>query len=88
MWMLFATTLNVTFRRLRNKPWLAALLGAIFGPLSYLAGSAAGAVELTQPLAAYAALGTAWAVAFPGLLFLAGQLDGTGLLPVRARTGP
>lgn len=87
MWMLFATTLNVTFRRLQGKLWLAALLGVVFGPLSYYAGSAAGAVNLLEPFAAYVALGVAWAIAFPGLLLLATQLDGTGSEPVKNRIG-
>ncbi len=87
MWMLFATTLNVTFRRLQGNLWLAALLGLVFGPLSYYAGSSAGAINLLEPLAAYVALGGAWALAFPGLLVLAKQLDGTGSEPIQNRIG-
>ena len=79
IWMLFATTLNVTFRWLHDRLALAAVMGAFFGPMSYLAGSAAGAVELVEPLAALLSLGAAWALLMPGLLLVARQLDGTML---------
>lgn len=77
MWMLFATTLNVSFRWLHMRLPAAALAGAAFGPLSYVAGSAAGAVTVVDPLAVYLALSAGWALLFPGLLFVARQLDGT-----------
>ena len=77
MWMLFATTLNVTFRWLHSRMLLATLMGAVFGPLSYMAGSAAGAVVLNNPTAVYITLSASWALLMPGLLLLARQLDGT-----------
>ena len=85
MWMLFATTLNVAFRWLHTRLALAALMGAVFGPMSYIAGSAAGAVKLVQPTLALTALGAAWALLMPGLLVLARQLDGTQPAVVRSR---
>ena len=33
MWMLFATTLNVSMRFLRGRPWMAAVFGLTGGPL-------------------------------------------------------
>ena len=39
MWMLFSTTLNHSLSWLKGRPWLSFLLGAIFGPLSYIAGT-------------------------------------------------
>ena len=77
IWMLFATTLNVTFRWLHDRLLLAALMGAVFGPLSYLAGSASGAVELVNPATALTSLAVAWSLLMPGLLLIARQLDGT-----------
>ncbi len=85
MWMLFATTLNVAFRWLQTRLTLAAVIGAVFGPLSYIAGSSAGAVELAEPAPALTALGIAWALLMPGLLVLARQLDGTQPAVVRSR---
>ena len=77
MWMLFATTLNVSFRWMQQRLWLAAILGAIFGPLSYYAGASAGAVVLHDPTAAFTGLSIAWAIMLPSLLVLAQKLDGT-----------
>lgn len=80
IWMLFATTLNVSFRWLHGRFGLAALMGAIFGPLSYIAGARAGAVELVNPSAALISLAGSWALMMPGLLLVARQLDGTAAL--------
>ena len=45
MWPLFATTLNLSMRWLKNMaPLLTALVGALFAPLAYLAGERLGAV--------------------------------------------
>lgn len=85
MWMLFATTLNVTFRWLHTRTWLAVVMGAVFGPMSYWAGSAAGAVLLIQPTIVFIALSASWALLMPGLLWLARQLDGTQ--PVHVESG-
>ena len=85
MWMLFATTLNVTFRWLHSRMLLAAVMGAVFGPLSYMAGSAAGAVQLNNPTAVYITLSVSWALLMPGLLMLARQLDGTQPAIIKSR---
>ena len=62
---------------LQSRLVMASALGAAFGPLSYLAGSAAGAVEIVQPAIVYLALSIGWAILLPGLVLLARQLDGT-----------
>ena len=77
IWMLFATTLNVTFRWLHKRLAYAALLGAISGPASYYAGAKIGAVTFIEFVPAMLSLSVAWAILFPGLLVLARQLDGT-----------
>jgi len=77
MWMLFATTLNVTFRWLQRRLLLAAAIGAISGPASYYAGSKLGAVELTEFMPAIVGLGVAWMLLFPAFLVLAKSMDGT-----------
>jgi hypothetical protein len=76
MWMLFATTLNITFRWLQSKPLFASVLGAVFGPLSYYAGSKAGAVLINDVTASMVGLAVAWAILLPGLLTLAKRFDG------------
>lgn len=77
MWMLFATTLNVSFRWLRSRLLLAAVIGAVAGPASYYAGSKIGAVEFTEFVPAVAALSITWMLLFPAFLMLAAFLDGT-----------
>ena len=76
LWILFATTLNVSLRWLRGNVLLAGVLGAIAGPLSYLAGNRLGAVELAQPVYAVTALAVGWALFMPLLMRLAERLDG------------
>jgi hypothetical protein len=76
MWMLFATTLNVSLAWLHGRPVLAALLGAVGGPLSYLGGEKLGGISLLEPVHALAALAVAWAIAMPALMSLAARLDG------------
>jgi hypothetical protein len=76
MWAMFATTLNVSMRWLRNRNALAAALGAVFGPLAYLAGQEFGAITFNRPALAIAALAVIWAAAMPLLVALARRLDG------------
>jgi ABC-type amino acid transport system permease subunit len=76
MWMLFATTLNVSMRWLRGKPLLAALLGLVGGPAAYTAGEAMGGIVLVDQTAAVAALAIGWACIMPLLVWLASHLDG------------
>ena len=76
LWMIFATTLNGSMGWLAGRFGLGAALGAVFGPLSYLAGARLGAIELhaNTPLA-LAAIAAAWACAMPTLLWLRDALS-------------
>jgi hypothetical protein len=76
MWMLFATTLNVSMRWLRGKPWVAAAFGLFGGPTTYLAGQKLGGIVLVNPTAAYLALAIGWAIIMPVLMSLSENLDG------------
>jgi hypothetical protein len=76
MWMLFATTLNVSMRWLRGKPWLAAVFGLVGGPITYLAGQKIGGIVLSNQFAALVALGIGWAIMMPMLVRLSENLDG------------
>ena len=71
MWALFATTLNYSLGWLRGRWTLAAVLGAIAGPLSYWAGVRMGALQFIDPVKAVIALAIGWGVATPLLLGLA-----------------
>jgi len=83
MWMLFATTLNVSMRWLRGKPGLAAVFGLVGGPTTYLAGEKLGGIVLSNQFAALAALAIGWAVIMPVLMWLSENLDG---MPGRRRS--
>jgi hypothetical protein len=76
LWALFATTLDVSMRRLQTRPLLAALLGLVGGPLSYLGAARLGACELVERGSALAAQGVGWALITPLLLTFAGHLHG------------
>lgn len=66
LWALLATTLNHCLAWSAKPIWLASILGAIAGPLSYFAGSALAGVELPLgQLHTGLILAPIWAVAFP-----------------------
>ena len=77
MWALFATTLNVSMRWLKDRYLLAAVFGAVGGPLSYLAGARLGAMNFVQAEWALLALAIAWGVSMPLLTALSSRFDGT-----------
>lgn len=77
MWMLFATTLNVSLRWLRSRWALAAALGGIAGPLAFYGGAELGGVTFLEMEAGLVALGIGWAVMMPLLTLLAARFDGT-----------
>jgi hypothetical protein len=75
LWALFAVTLRAPMRALHRRLALAAVLGAIGGPLSYAAAARLGACTLLRPEAALVALALGWAVITPLLLGLARRWD-------------
>lgn len=76
LWGEFAIALNVTLRWLRRKPFLAAVLGAVFGPLSFLGGVRLGGARFIDEPAALVTLAGMWAVLMPLVTALSGRLDG------------
>ena len=75
LWALFATTLREPLRWMHSRPIVAALFGAIGGPVSYAAAARMGACAFPHPAVAMFALGTGWAVMTPLLVALARRLD-------------
>ena len=73
MWALFATTINHSMAWLKNRYFLALLLGAVFGPLAFIAGENLGAVVFLDRTMALTLLAVGWAVLMPLLLWLAVQ---------------
>jgi len=76
MWALFATTLNVSMRWMKNKYLVASAFGAIGGPIAYYAGHRIGAVDFNDTLTALLAVGAGWAVIMPGLMALTTRFNG------------
>jgi hypothetical protein len=85
MWMLLATTLNVSLRWFKQRLLIASLSGAVAGPLAYYAGAQLGGVVVADSTAAFTALAAGWALFMPLLLFIARRLDGTR--PMMKRDG-
>ena len=76
LWALFAAQFNTTYRWLKSRMLVAALLGAIAGPMSFRAGAALGAVDFVKPWPAAAALAVGWAVMLPLIDLLSHRWDG------------
>lgn len=76
LWIGFATSFNVTMRWMRGRLPLAALVGGIFGPVSFAGGARLGAVEVPDPVLGYAALSMGWAVLLPTMVTAASRFDG------------
>jgi hypothetical protein len=75
LWVLFATTLNVSLRWLREWPALGVLFGAVGGPVAYYAGERLGALQFADPLLGLTAVALGWALATPLLVVLARRLE-------------
>lgn len=75
MWVLFATTINVGMRWLKKNVYVAAIAGGIGGPMSFLAGSKAGAVTFPDPTLSLIVIGVGWAVLLPILVQVAMRDD-------------
>jgi hypothetical protein len=89
MWMLFATTLNVSLRWLRQRLPAAAAFGAVGGPLAYWGGERLGAIVFVAPAAASVALAVGWGMLMPCLCRLAQRFDGYAPAPAsRAQPEP
>ncbi len=81
MWVLFGTTINVGMRWLRRSRAIAAIAGAIGGPMAFFAGASLGAVEFPSPAVALICIGIGWAVLLPFLVRIAIRGErGPGLL--------
>jgi len=65
MWLLFATTINHSLSWLVHKPLIAMVMGAVFGPMAFIAGEKLGAVVFVNQVAAMLALAVGWAILMP-----------------------
>ncbi len=74
LWVIFATTLTTSLAWLARRYVLAAVLGAVFGPVSYLYGLRLGVVGMPDLTYSLTFLATTWAAAFPLVLLVADRL--------------
>lgn len=74
LWVAFALTLVPLFGHLHGRPKLAALMGAVGGPLAYAGAASAHALRFpTPPKDSLAAVSLGWAIALPLLTGLAAR---------------
>ncbi|EGI77605.1 DUF2878 domain-containing protein [Hylemonella gracilis] len=76
LWVLFGMTLNVSLAWLKEHLLGAAILGAVGGPLAYLAGAKLGALSLPDTNLALPLLALGWALITPLLCVIARRFDG------------
>jgi len=75
LWAGLALTLNHSLAWLQSRLLLAAVLGGISSPLSYLAAERLGAVDIVSESGVwFVGLGLSWALALPLLLWLANHM--------------
>ena len=65
LWVNLATTMNVSMGWLSGRYALAAVFGAIGGPLAYYSGAKLGAMTAMPGPTGFAAIGISWAIAMP-----------------------
>jgi uncharacterized protein DUF2878 len=88
LWMIFATTLNASMAWLAGRYGLAAALGAVCGPASYVAGARLGAIELpAHARLSLVGIAIVWACVMPTLLWLRDLLStSTARFPLHSPT--
>ena len=75
LWVNLATTLNVSMGWLSGRYALAAVFGAIGGPLAYYSGAKLGAMTRLPDVGGLAGIGIAWAIAMPLLYRMSKLFD-------------
>lgn len=76
LWMLFASTLNISLRWFKSRLFLAGLFGAICGPIAYYGGAKLGALSFGDMRNALIALAIGWGLLFPLLLAFSRRFNG------------
>jgi hypothetical protein len=79
LWGEFAIALNVTLRWLKRRYVLAMVLGAVFGPLSFLGGVRLGGASFVDEGIALAWLAATWAVLMPLVMAVSDRFDGVAV---------
>ena len=75
LWFAFGTLPHGSLGWLSGRIWLQLLLGAVFGPLSYLGGVRLGAANMGEPIVIpLAVIGCGWALAMALIFKMADRL--------------
>lgn len=78
LWIQFGTVLHFCMKWLSRRYLLAAVLGLVGGPMSFLAGERLGAATFGEPrLACLAILALTWSIALPLLVAIADRFAGS-----------
>jgi len=77
LWGMFALTLRSSFAFLHNRLALSALLGLIFGPVTYLSGAQLGAASFDASTFHIAVIALTWMVVLPATVLLSQKLSPT-----------
>jgi hypothetical protein len=85
MWALFGTTINLSMGWLKGHWVLAMLMGAIFGPLAFVAGEKLGAVVFLDSTLSMITLAIGWGLLMPLILWLAERINSNSSLQENAR---
>jgi hypothetical protein len=75
LWVNLATTMNVSMGWLSGRYAVAAVFGAIGGPVAYLSGAKLGAMTSIPDAGGLLAIGIAWAMALPLLCLIASLIS-------------
>ena len=76
LWLAFATTMTRSLAFLGQRPWLAAVAGAVALPLNYWAGQRLGAVTFGYPLpVTLVAVALTWGILLPVMYRLSATID-------------
>jgi len=75
MWLLFSTSLTGSLSWLKGRYGLAVILGAVFGPLSYVSGSRLGAASFNYDFwITMGILAVVWGLVVPGIVWLSEKM--------------
>lgn len=79
LWGLLAIALNVTMRWMKGRYVLAAMLGAVAGPASFVSGVKLGGAQFVHMTPALVTMTCSWAVLMPALVWLSMRFDGVAV---------
>ena len=79
LWGLLAIALNVTMRWMKGRYVLAAMLGAIAGPASFVSGVKLGGAQFIHMRPALVTMACTWALLMPALVWLSMHFDGVAV---------